>query len=798
MKLLLLRLLILCMVFHGVLHQYTKAAQIAQPNQKSTVSGTVRDAQTGEAIAGAAVVAEKGNAGTTTDEKGYFRLAVQAGENTLTVSYLGYEKISLRFNGSKNTTLNVQLVRSSVQLSEVGVVAQRPAHDNINSVQSGITNLSIVTVKSVPAFLGEVDVVKSIKLLPGVSSVGEAATGFNVRGGSIDQNLVLLDGAPLFNSAHLFGFFSVFNPDAVADVTLYRGGVPAQYGGRISSVLDVRQREGSLEGFALNGGVGIISARLAVEGPIITGKTSFLIAGRSSYSDWLLRKMPDATIRNSSASFYDVSAKISHSFHQRSKLSLSGYRSSDAFGFSGDTLYNWSTNAGTAKYTHRFSPGFSMDITGVYTAYTFKVNAEERVNASEYSNGIELKSIKADFMLVAGKHTANFGASAMDYTFRQGSLKPTAPESQVLPLQLQQEHALESALYLNDEVKVSPKLSLMYGLRYSFYANYGAGQVYQYQPGVPKQERTITDTLHFKSGEIIETYHGAEPRVAVNYTLNERSAIKLGYNRHRQYIHLISNTTTISPTDIWKSSNTYVRPQVGDQLSLGYFRNFRQNVIEASVEGYFKQIKNMPDYKNGANLYLNKTLEADLLAGAGRAYGVEASINKVSGKLTGWLNYTYARSEISIKGATAAETINNGNYYPTSYDKPHTLNLVGSYEAGKRWVLAGNFTYSTGRPVTAPLSHYVIGDFVVPHFGDRNQQRIPDYHRLDLSVSLLPQKAKSKRWQGTWNLSLYNVYGRKNPYAVFFRQIQGSPPRAYQLAVVGVPLPSVSYDFKFR
>ncbi|WP_158453732.1 carboxypeptidase-like regulatory domain-containing protein [Pontibacter korlensis] len=773
---------------------------VALPAQsrEATVSGTVRDSQTGEAVVGAAVQAARGNTGTSTDQNGFFKLSVPAGDNTLTITSLGFEKATIRFSGSGNVTLNVQLVRAAYQLSEVGVVGQKPAHDNIRSVQSGMASLSINTIKTVPAFLGEVDVVKSIKLLPGVSSVGEAATGFNVRGGSIDQNLVLLDNAPIFNTSHLFGFFSVFNPDAVEDVTLYRGGIPAQYGGRISSVLDVRQREGSVEDFALSGGFGLISARLAVEGPIVKGKTSFLVAGRSSYSDWLLRKMPDANIRNSQASFYDLSAKISHTFSEKDKLTLSGYRSSDRFGFSGDTLYNWTTNAATLKYTHLFNSSFFLDITGVVTGYTFKVESEELGNASEYSNGISLKSIDAAFSLAAGKHQINFGAMAMNYAFQQGELKPTSTDSEALPVQLQQEYALEGAVYWNDEVKLSPRLSFMYGLRYSYYANYGAGRVFQYQAGIPKKERTITDTLSYSGGEIIESYHGAEPRVSINYMLNERSAVKLGYNRHRQYVHLISNTTAVSPTDFWKSSNTYVRPQIGDQLSIGYFRNFRQSLIETSVEAYYKQIENILDYKNGANLYLNKTIEADLLSGKGRAYGVETSVSKTEGKLTGWLNYTYARTEISIQGATEEETVNRGEYYPASYDKPHTFNLVSSYELSKRWILSSNFTYSTGRPVTAPVSHYVIGDYIVPNFGDRNQYRIPDYHRLDLSLSLLPNKSKNRRWESTWNFSIYNVYGRKNPYSVFFKQVHGAPPRAYQLAVVGIPLPSISYDFRFR
>ncbi|HEY4652148.1 MAG TPA: TonB-dependent receptor, partial [Pontibacter sp.] len=341
-------------------------------------------------------------------------------------------------------------------------------------------------------------------------------------------------------------------------------------------------------------------------------------------------------------------------------------------------------------------------------------------------------------------------------------------------------------------------LTVMYGLRYSFYAVYGPADVYSYQPGEPKKERTITDTLNYSRGDVIETYHGAEPRISASMRIGQNSAVKVGYNRSRQYLHLISNTTTVSPTDTWKTSNTYIKPQLGDQVTVGYFRNLRKNQFEAGIEGYYKRIQNIPDYKNGAVLYLNKTLEADLLAGKGRAYGIETSVSKVSGRLTGFVNYTYSRTELSVAGPTEEETINNGKYYPASYDKPHTLNLVSSYELNKRLVASINFTYSTGRPITAPVSHYVIGDYVVPNYGERNAYRIPDYHRLDISLAILPNKDRNKRWEGTWNIAVYNLYGRKNPYSVFFKQVYGAPPRAYQLAVVGVPLPSISYDFKFR
>lgn len=773
------------------------ADTIRSSNRRVVISGTVSDARTGEPVVGASVYAEASGAGTVTDEHGAFRLLLPAGEITLICASLGYERVIRSFSATRHMALRLQMVKSDTHLREVDIIGSRPLDENVAGVQSGVTSLSIAAMKQVPALLGEVDVVRSIKLLPGVSSIGEAATGFNVRGGSTDQNLVLLDGAPVFNTSHLFGFFSVFNPNAIDAVTLYRGSVPAQFGGRISSVLDVKQQEGDLNDFKGNGGIGVITGRLAVEGPIIKGKTSFLVAGRSSYSDWLLRRMPDISLRNSRASFYDLSAKVSHLFNSRNKLSLSAYRSSDTFGFSGDTLYNWGSTIGSLKYTHFFHPAFFLDVSGAYSHYNFKVLSEAPDNASEYSNGIVYKHIKADFTYIAGKHQINFGAAAVDYGFRQGRLKPNSAISQILPVSLQREHALESAIYWNDEIRFSQKLSLMFGLRYSLYANYGAGSVLQYQPGVPKKERTVTDTLYYDAGQIIKSYQGAEPRLSVKYNLSPNSAVKAGYNRSRQYIHLISNSTTISPTDSWKSSNTYIKPQVGDQVSVGYFRNFRQNTIETSIEGYYKRIQNLPDYKNGATLYLNPALEADLLAGTGRAYGVETLISKKAGRATGWLSYTYARTEVQIAGPTPEETINGGAYYPASFDKPHTLNLVSSYQLKKRVVLSANFTYSTGRPITAPLAHYVIEDYIVPDYGNRNEYRIPDYHRLDLSLSVLPNWEKEKKWRGTWNVSVYNVYARKNPYAVFFKKVDGAPPKAYRLAVVGVPLPSVSYDFEF-
>ncbi len=536
---------------------------------------------------------------------------------------------------------------------------------------------------------------------------------------------------------------------------------------------------------------------LVLEGPIIKDQTSFIVSGRSSYSNWLLRKMPDITLRNSEASFYDLSAKISHRFNDRNKLTLAVYRSLDDFGFSRDTLYNWISTIGSLQYTRTFANKLTMVITGAYSHYDFSVYNQEMNNASEYSNGILFQNVKTDFTYAIGKHYLNFGGSVIDYQISPGKLKPDSEVSQIVPLAMQQENAYESGFYLNDEYEISPRLSLMLGMRYAAFTNYGTSEVYLYQPDVPKRERTITDTLHFNKGQAVKSYNGLEPRFSVKFRADENSSIKMGYNRSQQFIHLISNTAAVSPTDFWKSSNTYIKPQTGDQISLGYFRNFKSNIIETSLEGYFKRINNLLDYKNGANLFLNKTIEADLLPGLGKAFGLEINVNKKAGRLTGWLSYTYSRTLISVKGNNPEETINGGAYYPANFDKPHTLNIVSNHALKKRLSWSANFTYSTGRPITAPLSHYVIGNYIAPDFSERNQYRLPAYHRMDLSLTILTNQNDKKNRVGNLNISVYNVYGRKNSYSVFFKQVYGSPPRAYQLAVVGVPLPSVSYDFKF-
>ncbi|MCK4825926.1 TonB-dependent receptor, partial [bacterium] len=521
-----------------------------------------------------------------------------------------------------------------------------------------------------------VDVIRSLTLLPSVNTVGEGASGFNVRGGDIDQNLILLDDAPVFNSSHVFGFFSVFNPDVVNNVTLMTGGISAKYGGRLSSILDIKQNEGNYKKFTGKGGIGIVSSRLALEAPILKDKCSFLVAGRTSYSDWILRKVPDINVQSSSAFFYDLTAKINYRINHKNKLSVSTYISDDIFGFGPDTTYNWGTRNAVFKYNHTWGENLFSDFTAYYSNYHYKVNNQEEYNSFELEYAIENQSLKADFTYLLQKHHIDFGTGIIWYGIKPGTLIPASEISSINPVYLKKEQSREMAVYVNDEYKISPGITIMYGLRYSSFQNLGPADVYLYQDNIPKEQGTITDTLQYSNGEIIKSYGGFEPRVSIKLGIGPSSSLKLSYNRMRQYISLISNTAAITPIDIWKTSNKHIKPQTGDQVIIGYFKNFAENSIETSIEVYYKKVNHLVEYKDGANLLLNETLEADLLEGKGRAYGLELQVKKKNGRLTGWANYAYSRSERQVNGEYPEEQINFGEYYPSNYDKPHNVKLV--------------------------------------------------------------------------------------------------------------------------
>ncbi len=778
----------------------TDTATLVQPqiinNDIFTLSGFVKDALTEESIVGASVYAEQEGKGVVTDNNGYFNVVLTPGIQNIRITAVGKSPTFQKVNLEGDQKIIFEMYEQATQLDNV-IISSEGLNRNVSSVGMGQVKIDLKTMKSIPPFMGEVDVIKSILLLPGVSTVGEGASGFNVRGGNVDQNLILLDETPLFNSSHLFGFFSTFNSDFLKDVTLIKGGIPAAYGGRISSVLDVKMREGNSSKFSGTGGVGIISSRLLLEGPLYKDKTTFIIGGRYAYPNWVLKKVPDLNVQKSSSYFYDLNFKLRHQINEKNSLHLSAYQSEDEFKFAADTTYGWKTSNASLTWNTLIKPNLVANVTAVLSKFTNVVKGIQSTNEFNAQFGIETVGGKADFTYFLGDSKIDFGASATHYTFQSGNLKSEI-NSAINDVALADEFSLEKGIYASNEFKINDRISVQAGIRYSHYSVLGSAEVFIFDPTVPKDNSSIIDTLSFSRGETVKNYSGWEPRLSSKISLNNYSSIKVSYNRIYQYLQLLSNTTAVSPLDLWKTSNYNIEPQMGDQVALGYFRNFKENAFEFSVETYYKQIENMIEYKDGANLFLNPSIEAELLTAKGRAYGVEVMTKKNNGKLTGWISYTYSRSLRQVKGETPQETINLGNWYPSNFDKPNDLTIVGTYAFTKRLILSANFTYSTGRPITYPRSVYIVDGYSFAQFSERNQGRIPDYHRLDLSFTIEESLKRTKKWKGSWVFSVYNLYGRKNPYSVFFKpQYQGNQTQAYQLAVIGTLFPSITYNFKF-
>jgi hypothetical protein len=767
------------------------AAPRSNANGRVTVSGYLKDAANGEALIGATVGVQSLGMGTSTNEYGFYSLTLPQGTYTLTYSYVGYavQQVPLTLTG--NVTQSVRLQSQGVQTSEVIVTGQQP-DENVKSTEMGVNRLDIKTVKLVPALLGEVDVVRTIQLLPGVSTVGEGASGFNVRGGGIDQNLILLDEAPVYNSSHLFGLFSSFNPDAVKDLKLVKGGIPAQYGGRLSSLLDVRMKEGNSQQLGLTGGIGTVSSRLAVEAPIVKDKASFIVAGRRSYGDLFLKAIPD--LEDNQAYFYDLSAKVNYTLGERDRLYASSYFGRDVFKFGQDFKNNWGNQTGTIRWNHVVNSRLFANLTAVASKYDYNLGIPEGVDAFDWNSNVVNYSLKADFNYYRSpQSTLNFGAGALYYTFLPGSVEP-GEGSVFRELKLDKQYAMEYAAYLDHEQTFSPSFTMQYGLRVTMFDYLGPGTVYDYE-GPTGRQKTPVNPRQYASSKVIKRYPNLEPRASLRYSLSETSSLKASYNRMVQYVHLISNTTASSPLDVWTPSTNNIKPERADQVAVGYFRNFQENAYEASVEVYGKRMDNQIDYINGANTLLNKDLEAELLYGKGRAYGAEFYVKKNNGPLTGWISYTLSRSERQIDG------INNNEWYVNKYDKTHYLTAVGLYELNKRWTFSSTFNYSTGISTTFPDSRYIYQGLVVPNVnGDvRNNYRVPAYHRFDLAATLQGKHNAERKLQSYWVFSIYNVYGRRNPYSIYFRQNEDNPNKteAVRLSVLGSVLPSVSYNFSF-
>ena len=797
--------LLLLMPFSGIRAQTVNTLG-ATPQDKSnraalTVSGYIKDAGNGEGLIGVSVYVKETGTGAVTNSYGFYAVTLPPGAYNLVISYVGYAKQTRPVDlTNQNVRLNLELSQEGKELQEVTVSTKRE-DDNVKNIEMSVNRIDVKTLQRIPALLGEVDVVRSIQLLPGVSTVGEGATGFNVRGGSIDQNLVLLDEAPVYNSSHLFGFFSVFNPDAVKDVKLIKGGIPSNYGGRIASILDVRLKEGNAKKPELNGGIGLIFSRLSYERPLFKGKGSFIVAARRSYADILAQPFLKNDLKGAKFYFYDLTAKANYRINDKNTVFISGYLGRDVFG--SDFGFNWGNTTLSARWNHVFSDRLFLNTTAYYSNYDYSLNTDlKQKNPSDYfrtDSRIVDYSLKPDFSLFLGKNTISFGGQSIIHNFQPGTAT-AASSGSVRTFGLESKYALENALYIGNEQQVTPKLQLQYGLRYSLFNYIGPGEAYTFQTEVPfGTRREVVTTIGYRGGNTIKTYGNWEPRFSAKYELGDNSSLKLSYNRLAQYIHLISNTTASTPLDIWTPSTNNIKPQIADQIAGGYFKNFGHTgkEFEASVEVYYKWLQNQIDYIDGASLILNKYLEGDLLSGKGRAYGAEFFIKRNTGVVNGWISYTLAKTERQVTG------INNDNWYPTRFDKRHTLTSVLLFDPpqAKRWNFSATFTLASGTPGTFPTNRFEYGGYVIPQNTDnsRNNYRIPAYHRLDLAATLQGRKRPGKRKEDNWVFSVYNVYARKNPFSVYFQPNKDNPrvTEAIKYSVFATLIPSVTYNFKF-
>ena len=763
---------------------------------RATLAGHVRDLKSGEPAIGASIYTEAPNVGTTTDQFGYYSLTLPVGRYDVKVRGLGIKNTKRQVILQGNGKLEIEVEEDIIPLKEVVIEAEKDK--NVSGLQMGLEKLDIKTMRQVPTAFGETDILRVVLTLPGVKSVGEGSTGLNVRGGATDQNLILFNDATIYNPSHLFGFFSAFNPDILQSVELYKSAIPAKYGGRLSSVLDITTREGNKKKFSGSGGIGPLTSRLTLEGPLVKDKSAFIVSGRASYSDWILRQLSDNNFSKSTASFYDLTAYISHEFNEKNSLYATGYLSTDKFRLASDTTYRYLNQNASLKWRHTFNNQFYGVLTGTFSHYDYAITSEKNeATASDLKYRINQGQVRADFSYFPNaRHTVEFGASGLLYGIAPGSFTPRGEQSLIVPVVLAREQALESALYVSDRFDVTPRLSLALGLRYSFFQALGPRDVYRYAPGEARTLATLTDTVRYAAGKVLATYHGPEYRVSARFSLSDNSSVKAAYNRTRQYIHQLSNTASVSPADVWKLSDANIRPQIGDQYSVGYYRNFKNNTVEVSVETYYKSLRDFVDYKSGATLVLNPHIETDIVNAEGKAYGVEVFVKKLTGKLNGWVSYTYSRSLVQVNAGTPADMINGGRYYPSNFDKPHDFTLVGNYRFSRRFSTSTNFTYSTGRPITLPLAEYYVANSLRVYYSDRNAYRVPDYLRLDLGLNFEGNHKVKKLSHSSWTLGVYNLTGRRNPYSIYFKSVNGQI-RGYQLSIFGQPIPTLTYNFRF-
>jgi len=758
---------------------------------KAKVSGQVTDAEDGEPLTGVTLYFPELEEGAVTDAEGFFELNLPTGAHRLVVQYVGYGENQLALEVYSDDELPITLSKQSIALQEIVVEARAP-DANIARVVAGVTQLDVKSIKKLPAFLGEVDLIRGLLLQPGVSTIGEGAAGFNVRGGNIDQNLIMQDEAFLFNSSHALGFFSTFNSDLVSSVKLYKGIMPAQYGGRLASVLDVEMRNGSFEDFRMQGGLSPVSARLSMETPVLKGRSSLIAGFRGAYSDWILGLIEVPEVQQSAASFYDANLRYTHRLNEVHSLSLSGYSAWDRFRYADEFGFNYRTNSVQGFLRSVFSKTWLSRFSLTYSQYENREEDFSGGDASVLENAVAYLKAKEQLTFTpASDLSVDGGLSLIRYWVEPGRVEPASPESTTLPRQLEQEKGLESAAFLNAEWSPSAAFSLSAGLRFVWYAYLGPHTVFQYSGDGPPTLPAITDTLRYGKGERIASYSSLEPRFSARYRLGPATSLKAGYSRSAQFINQITDAGSPTPTSTWQLSTPTIAPQRSHNFSAGFFQNFRNNQWETSAEIYYRIIDELFDYRDFADLTVNEHLETELLPGEGRAYGLELSVKRTSGRLNGWISYTLSRSELKVQGVA------NDAWYPANFDKPHDLTLVLNYQPSKRHTLSLNFNYSSGRPTTGPIGSYTLDNGLkVLDYSARNQLRIPDYHRLDLAYTFGQGYNKNKRFKTSWTVSIYNVYGRRNAFSVFFTQQAFNPPKAKRLSVLGGVFPSLTFNFE--
>ncbi len=774
--------------------------------EKYTINGYVKDATDGEALIGATLFIKSTGAGTTTNVYGFYSLTIPAGNHEIEFSYIGYAPQTQTISLTQNTRIDLSLSPQGEQLQEV-VISGDKEQSAVQSVEMGVSKLDIKTISKIPAFLGEVDVIRSLQQLPGVTTVGEGASGFNVRGGSVGQNLILLDEGTVYNSSHLLGFFSVFNPDAVKDTKLYKAAIPAQFGGRLASLLDVRMKEGNNQEYEVNGGIGTIFSRLAVEGPLFKKEGSFIVAARRSYIDILARPFVKILQDGAALNFYDLTGKANYNINKRNRIFISGYAGRDVFFFDKNQGFSWGNNTATLRWNKIFNEKLFANFSAIYSNYDYSLQfGEDDFDSFKWNSSISNFTFKPNFSyFLSANNEVSFGAEANYYDFEPANAVGKS-NGNTIDISVPKKYNLETALHLGNEQRISDAISVQYGLRYSDFRSFGPGNKITYdQTGIVGERKDTLSVQKASSGELLSQYSNFEPRISAKFQLTPTSSVKASYNRMVQYLHLISNTTASNPLDLWVPSSNNLKPELGDQYSVGYFRSFGEETdYEFSVEGYYRSTQNQVDYIDGAELFINEFLEGDLLSGIGRAYGLEFYLQKKTGKFNGWIAYTLGKTELKVDG------INRNNWYAARYDQRHNIKLTGFYDINKRWSASANFTVVTGTPATYPTSRYVQQGILIPYNATegRGNVRLSAYHRLDISFRLEGKKFKSngKERKNTdyWVFGVYNVYGRRNPFSIYFKQNDARVPagqpissESYMVSIVGSPIPSVSYNFHF-